>query len=68
MLIPGNELFESFLDPTMNYSCGYWKNAKTLHEAQLNKMELIAKKLKLEPGMKILDIGEFMIIGDLVMI
>lgn len=41
----------------MNYSCGYWKNAKNLDEAQINKMELIAQKLKLEPGMKVLDIG-----------
>ena len=41
----------------MSYSCGYWKNAKTLTEAQENKLELIAKKLKLSPGMKVLDIG-----------
>lgn len=53
----GNELFESFLDPTMSYSCGYWRNASNLHEAQLAKMDLIGKKLKLEPGMKVLDIG-----------
>ncbi|CAG7818807.1 unnamed protein product [Allacma fusca] len=53
----GNALFESFLDKSMNYSCGYWKNAKNLDEAQENKMELIARKLKLEPGMKVLDIG-----------
>ncbi len=57
LLYLGNDLFESFLDPTMNYSCGYWKNAKTLHEAQINKMDLIGKKLKLKPGMKVLDIG-----------
>ena len=53
----GNDLFESFLDPWMNYSCGYWRNAKTLNEAQINKMELIAQKLKLKPGMRVLDIG-----------
>ena len=41
----------------MQYTCGYWKNAKTLGEAQLAKMELIAQKLKLKPGMKVLDIG-----------
>jgi len=53
----GNDLFEAFLDSNMNYSCGYWKNAKNLEEAQINKMELIAQKLKLKPGMKVLDIG-----------
>lgn len=57
LVLVGNELFESFLDPTMNYSCGYWKNAKNLHEAQIHKMELIGKKLNLKPGMKVLDIG-----------
>lgn len=41
----------------MAYSCGYWKNAKTLDEAQLAKYELICQKLKLKRGMKVLDIG-----------
>ena len=41
----------------MNYSCGYWKNATNLERAQLNKMDLIARKLKLTPGMRVLDIG-----------
>jgi cyclopropane-fatty-acyl-phospholipid synthase len=53
----GNDLFESFLDPHMTYSCGYWANAKNLGEAQVNKMELIAQKLKLKKGMRVLDIG-----------
>lgn len=53
----GNDLFECFLDPSMNYSCGLWANARNLEEAQINKMELIAQKLKLSPGMKVLDIG-----------
>ncbi|CAL8100367.1 unnamed protein product [Orchesella dallaii] len=53
----GNDLFESFLDPSMNYSCGYWKTAKSLAEAQTDKMDLIAKKLMLSPGMSVLDIG-----------
>lgn len=50
-------MFESFLDPSMNYSCGYWKDAKNLAEAQQNKMKLIGEKLKLKRGMKVLDIG-----------
>ena len=53
----GNDLFESFLDPTMNYTCAYWKNADNLDQAQLDKMELIAKKLMLKPGMRVLDLG-----------
>src|SRR4030042_4081126 len=53
----GNELFKLMLDKRMNYSCGYWKNAKTLDEAQEAKLELICEKLKLKPGMIILDIG-----------
>ena len=53
----GNELFENMLDKYMNYSCGYWKNAKNLDEAQIAKMDLICKKIYLKPGDKILDIG-----------
>ena len=53
----GNELFTQMLDKRMNYSCAYWKDANTLDEAQDNKLELICKKLYLQPGMKVLDIG-----------
>lgn len=53
----GNELFERMLDPTMCYSCGYWKDASNLHEAQLAKLELACRKLQLQPGMTLLDIG-----------
>lgn len=41
----------------MQYTCGYWKDVDNLNDAQFNKMELIAKKLDLKPGMRILDIG-----------
>lgn len=53
----GNTLFQKMLDKRMVYSCGYWKDAKTLDEAQEAKLSLICRKLNLEPGMKILDIG-----------
>ena len=53
----GNDLFELMLDDTMAYSCGYWKDADSLHEAQLAKLDLICRKLELEPGMTLLDIG-----------
>ncbi|WP_192036746.1 cyclopropane fatty acyl phospholipid synthase [Halomonas sp. YLGW01] len=53
----GNDLFERMLDPTLCYSCGYWKEANSLHEAQLAKLDLAARKLGLAPGMHVLDIG-----------
>lgn len=53
----GQDLFRAMLDKRMIYSCGYWKNADTLDEAQEHKLDLIARKLQLEPGMKVLDIG-----------
>jgi cyclopropane-fatty-acyl-phospholipid synthase len=52
-----NELFSLMLDETMAYSCGYWRNATTLNEAQLGKLDLICRKMDLQPGMKVLDIG-----------
>lgn len=52
-----NAMFAWMLGPTMNYSCGYWRDAKNLDEAQLAKMELICRKLYLKPGQKVLDIG-----------
>ncbi|CAL8087549.1 unnamed protein product [Orchesella dallaii] len=53
----GNDLFESYLDPWMQYSCGYWARADNLNDSQLHKLELIAKKLDLKPGMRVLDMG-----------
>lgn len=53
----GNDMFEAMLDPAMQYSCGYWQGAESLEQAQRNKMELICRKLRLEPGMRVLDIG-----------
>lgn len=54
----GNDLFERMLDPLMMYSCGYWAGgANDLAESQTAKLDLIARKLELRPGMKILDIG-----------
>jgi len=53
----GNDLFECMLDTRMNYTCGYWKNANNLDDAQRDKLELSCQKLMLKPGMRILDIG-----------
>ncbi|OGD67559.1 cyclopropane-fatty-acyl-phospholipid synthase [Candidatus Berkelbacteria bacterium RIFCSPHIGHO2_12_FULL_36_9] len=53
----GNDLFESMLDKRLVYTCGYWKKAKNLDQAQEAKLDLICKKIGLKRGQKILDIG-----------
>lgn len=53
----GNDLFEAMLDSRMIYSCGYWKEASNLEEAQVAKLELVCRKLDIRPGMRVLDIG-----------
>jgi len=53
----GNDVYAAMLDPTMSYSCGYWKDATSLEEAQLAKLRLICDKLELAPGEHLLDIG-----------
>jgi len=51
-------LFELFLDESMQYSCAYFiRPSITLAEAQIAKMRHIASKLRLEPGMRVFDIG-----------
>jgi len=53
----GNDLYKLMLDKRMNYSCGYWKEADNLDDAQEAKLDLICRKLKLSSGQKLLDIG-----------
>ncbi|RYF28984.1 MAG: cyclopropane fatty acyl phospholipid synthase [Chloroflexi bacterium] len=53
----GNDLYELMLDPYMQYTCGYWKGAKNLAQAQENKLKLVCEKLKLKKGMTILEMG-----------
>lgn len=53
----GNDLFQAMLDKRMVYTCGYWKAAENLDQAQEAKLDLVCRKLNLKPGMKILDIG-----------
>lgn len=53
----GNGLYENMLDKRMVYTCGYWKEAKTLDEAQEAKLDLVCRKLNLKEGEKVLDIG-----------
>lgn len=51
-------LYDLFLDADRQYSCAYWPSLDmTLEEAQAAKKAHIARKLRIEPGMKVLDIG-----------
>jgi cyclopropane-fatty-acyl-phospholipid synthase len=54
----GNDFFALFLDESMTYSCAIFsRGAQTLAEAQRTKLELVATKLGLKPGMQVLDVG-----------
>lgn len=53
----GNDLFEQMLDARMVYSCGYWREAANLDEAQEAKLDLVCRKVGLRAGMRVLDIG-----------
>ena len=54
----GNDLYKRMLDKRLNYTCAYWRwGAKDLDEAQEHKLELVCKKLQLEPGMTVLELG-----------
>ena len=54
----GNDLYQKMLDQRMTYTCGYWeRGARNLDEAQEAKLDLVCRKLGLQPGMKVLDIG-----------
>jgi cyclopropane-fatty-acyl-phospholipid synthase len=59
----GNEFYKRKLGSTMAYTCGIWKRigkdepVADLNEAQRTKFEVIGRKAKLEPGMKVLELG-----------
>jgi len=53
----GNDLYEAMLDPTMAYSCAYWKDTNDLHQAQLNKLRLICEKIQLKKDDSVVEIG-----------
>ncbi len=53
-----NDFYGLFLGPTMAYTCAYWPRAETtLDEAQTAKFDMICRKLRLQPGERMLDIG-----------
>ncbi len=53
----GNDLFSLMLDKRLVYTCGYWKNATNLNQAQEDKLELVCRKIGLKKNQRILDIG-----------
>ncbi|HVW82563.1 MAG TPA: cyclopropane fatty acyl phospholipid synthase [Candidatus Paceibacterota bacterium] len=56
----GNELYEAMLDARMNYSCAYYQGQplpQTLGQAQEAKLDLVCRKIGLQPGQRVLDIG-----------
>lgn len=53
----GNDLYQAMLGERLVYSCAYWRDAADLDSAQVAKLDLIARKLQLSPGMRVLDIG-----------
>ena len=53
-----NDFYRLVLGRTMTYSCGVWTDASIgLDQAQANKYDLICRKLDLEPGQQLLDVG-----------
>lgn len=53
-----NDFYRLWLDPRMVYTCAYFRSAEgDLETAQLEKLDHICRKLRLEPGMRLLDVG-----------
>lgn len=53
-----NGFFALFLDESMTYSCAVFESPEqSLEDAQANKREMVCRKLRLEPGMRVLDVG-----------
>jgi cyclopropane-fatty-acyl-phospholipid synthase len=52
-----NDFFEAMLDPNMQYSCALFAEGNDLASAQLRKLDWICQRLRLRPGLRLLDIG-----------
>ncbi|HEY7437640.1 MAG TPA: class I SAM-dependent methyltransferase, partial [Methylomirabilota bacterium] len=53
-----NDFYALFLDPLMVYTCAYYRDADgKLEQAQEDKLDLVCRKLRLQPGERVLDIG-----------
>ena len=53
----GNDLYRAMLDKRLNYTCGYWRNARKLDEAQEAKLDLVCRKIGLKEGMTVLELA-----------
>ena len=53
----GNDFYTAMLGQSMAYTCAFWQNSQTLDAAQEHKLDLVCRKLGLQPGMRVLDIG-----------
>lgn len=53
----GNDLYRAMLGKRLVYSCAYWRQANDLDSAQEAKLDLVCRKLMLQPGQRLLDIG-----------
>ncbi|MCA9529555.1 MAG: cyclopropane fatty acyl phospholipid synthase [Myxococcales bacterium] len=53
----GNDLYERMLGKRLVYSCAYFADTDDLDEAQEAKLDRVCRKLGLEPGMRLLDVG-----------
>lgn len=53
----GNDLYQAMLDKRLVYTCGYWKDADNLDDAQEAKLDLVCRKIGARPGMRILELG-----------
>jgi len=53
----GADVYRAMMDRRITCSCAYWPGSSDLEEAQEAKLELVCRKLRLEPGMRVLDIG-----------
>mgnify|MGYP006270652463 CR=1 FL=1 len=53
----GNDFYAAMLDSRMNYTCAYWKEAETLDAAQEAKLDLVCRKIGLQPGQRVLELG-----------
>lgn len=52
------EFWKAWLDESLSYSCAYFETAETsLSDAQTAKLDYICRKLRLQPGMRVLDMG-----------
>ncbi|MGN6598086.1 MAG: class I SAM-dependent methyltransferase [Actinomycetes bacterium] len=57
----GNDFYRLVLGESMVYSCAYWREAPsatyTITEAERDKLDLVCRKLDLQPGQRLLDVG-----------